>query len=409
MTLWIPIVSFAVVAFLFTFGNFVSNKTKAYMSSVNVALIVFLVLMYTGIVPAEVAQIAGLAGMQATMVIPLCVVDVATKIRLRELMPEWKTVLTVLISIVGIALVCMTAGCLLLGWERAVSAIAPLSGALLATTIVQGQAVAMNRPEIGVYVMIVLLVQVALGLPVATVALKKYLKEIEGNGVLNQAMAKQSSARTESAGGKEKHLLPQIPPLPKSWQCEYTILFKMAAVAAIAYFVGELTVIPGSSPKIHILTPTICYMIFGFFAAEIGFLEREPLEKSNSRGIIYLALLTVVLSTFIGVEFSTLVSMIVPAVTIILLGVGGIILACLLYGKIMKLSPWLCIAIGTTCYLGFPCSQIVVEETVRTSGLDDEQKKAANGFIIPKMVIGYISASIFSLLAAGITAPMIFR
>ncbi len=182
----------------------------------------------------------------------------------------------------------------------------------------------------------------------------------------------------------------------------------MALVAAIAYFVGEATAIPGSNPKIHVLTPTICYMIFGFIAAETGFLEREPLDKSNSRGIIYLALLTVVLTTFVGVELKTLLSTIIPAVIIIMLGVAGIVLCSVLFSKLVKISPWLAIAIGTTCYLGFPCSQIVVEETVRTSDLTEEEKRAVNSYVVPKMIIGYISASIFSLLTAGITAPLIF-
>ena len=368
MDIWATMTAFALVAFLFTFGNWVSNKTKAYMSSVNAALIVFLILMYTGLIPANVAEIAGLAGMQATMVIPLCVVDVATKIRLRELVPEWRTVLTVLVSIIGIAAVCLTIGYALLGWERAMSAIAPLAGALLATTIVQQQALAVGDSGIAVYVMIVFLVQVSLGLPIATIALKKYFAELRAKGQLRDVvLLEQNAGAGINAKGVENK--PLIPPTPKDWQCEYTILFKMALVAAIAYFVGEATAIPGSNPKIHILTPTLCYMIFGFIAGEIGFIEREPLEKSNSRGII---------------------------------------LCAVIFAKCVKMSPWLAIAIGTTCYLGFPCSQIVVEETVRTSDLTEEEKRAVNAYVIPKMIIGYMSASIFSLLTAGITAPLIF-
>ena len=188
MDIWATMTAIALVAFLFTFGNWVSNKTKAYMSSVNAALIVFLILMYTGLIPANVAEIAGLAGMQATMVIPLCVVDVATKIRLRELVPEWRTVLTVLVSIIGIAAVCLTIGYALLGWERAMSAIAPLAGALLATTIVQQQALAVGDSGIAVYVMIVFLVQVSLGLPIATIALKKYFAELRAKGQLRDVV-----------------------------------------------------------------------------------------------------------------------------------------------------------------------------------------------------------------------------
>lgn len=376
------------------------------MSSVNTALIIFLILMYTKIIPADIAQTAGLANMQATMVIPLCVVDVATKIRLKELLPEWRTVVTVLVSIIGIAIVCLTLGTAVLGWERGVSAIAPLSGALLATTIVQQQALAAGDNSLAVYVMIVFLIQVSLGLPIATVALKKYFLHLRNCGELDKVVHGQMLAADMATDAEKKQL---IPPTSKAWQCEYMTLFKMAFVAAIAYFVGEATAIPGTNPKIHILTPTICYMVFGFLAAEIGFLERDPLEKSNSRGIIYLALLTVVLTTFVGVEFDVLLSMILPAVYIILLGIVGIVLCAVIFARFIKMSPWLAIAIGTTCYLGFPCSQIVVEETVRTSEMTEEEKVAINAYVIPKMIIGYISASILSLLSAGIVAPLIFR
>lgn len=57
---WTSISALAVIALLFAFENFVSNKTKAYISSLIPAVIIFIVLMYTGIIPPNICTAAGL-------------------------------------------------------------------------------------------------------------------------------------------------------------------------------------------------------------------------------------------------------------------------------------------------------------------------------------------------------------
>ena len=124
------------------------------------------------------------------------------------------------------------------------TAFAPLAGALLATTIVQQQALAVGDSGIAVYVMIVFLVQVSLGLPIATIALKKYFAELRAKGQLRDVvLLEQNAGAGINAKGVEKK--PLIPPTPKDWQCEYTILFKMALVAVIsAVFTKTLRPMP---------------------------------------------------------------------------------------------------------------------------------------------------------------------
>ena len=392
---WTSVSALAVIAFLFAFGNFISNKTKAYISSLIPAVIIFIVLMYSGIIPADICTTSGLTGMLNAFVIPLCVVDVGTKLSIKKILPEWKSFATVLAASIGIIIVCFTIGILILGRQRSIAAIPPLTGALLATTVVQQAAAEAGNNAIGVFAMIVLVLQTILSLPVATFALKMYFKDIRKKGIID------NNAPILADEKEEKYILPRI---PKSWDSSYMIIFKMAIVAYIGAVVGNGL----GAPTKNILSPTLMYVLFGLIASEIGFLERGPLEKSNSVGIIYLALFSVLMSTFSSVTLETLVSQIVPALIVIFIGLIGIAVLSAAAGKLFKVSPWLSIAIGTCCYLGYPGSQIVVEETVRGSDLTDEEKSKITKTVLPKMIIGYLSSAIISIICAGIFTPIIF-
>lgn len=393
---WTSIAALALIALLFAFGNFISNKTKAYVSSLIPAVIIFLVLMYAGLIPPDLCATAGLTGMLGAFVIPLCIVDVGTKLSVRKILPEWKVFVTVLAASIGIIIVCFTLGNVVLGRERSIAAIPPLTGALPATTVVQQAAEAAGENSIGVFAMIVLVLQTILALPVATVALKMHFRELSRNGMIIEV-----GNADEVTQQKEKTLLP---PLPVSWNGNYMIIFKAAFVAWLGLIVGNAL----AAPTGNIISPTLMYVIFGLVAAEIGFLERNPLQASNSIGIIYLGLFSVLLSTFSSVTLDILLSQIAPALIVIFIGLIGISVLSAIAGKLLKVSPWLSIAIGTCCYLGYPGSQIVLEETVRGSEFTEEERKILINKLLPKMTIGYLSSSIISITCAGIFAPMIF-
>lgn len=401
---WSTCSAMAVIALLFAFGNYISVKTKAYVSSVLVAVICFVVLMYSGIIPADLCSTAGLTGMVGTFVIPFCIIDVASKMKIRELAPEWKTVLTIIASTLGIVVVCIVIGIPLIGRAKAIGSIGPLSGALLATTIAQQMATSMNAPDVGVFVMIVLVLQMLVALPVATICLKRYIREIGANGVLALQVEKLTvPAAAVAEGGKAEKR--GILATPKSWDSDYMIIFKIAVVGFIGFTLGSWL----AGPTKNIVNATLCYLVLGMGAAELGFLERAPLEKANSTGIIYFALFSLLLSTFAGVSFETMISQILPALAIIVLAAVGMLVFTFLLSKIIKMSPWLCMAIGMCCYLGYPGSQIVVEETVRgATELSADEATACSNIMIPKMILGYFVAAIISIISASIAVGYMF-
>lgn len=402
MSFWVVSTAMAAIALFFVIGNAVSIKTKGYINSILVAVIVFLILMYTGIVPPDIPVTAGLAGMVSTFVIPFCVVDVATTLKLKELKNEWKTALIIVVTTLGIAVICVTIGIAAIGNTRAIGAIGPLGGALLATTIVQQMATAMNAPDVAVFAMIVLVLQMLIGLPIASICLKQYIKSIRSNGELHAYCENpdftESKAAASQTEKKKSAFLRYV-------ESDYWIFFKLSVVAAVAYFVGTWL----APMTKNIVNATLCYLIFGVAAAELGLLERSPLTKARSQGMVYFALFSVLLTTFASVTLEVMMSQIVPAVSIILMAAVGMLLFSGVMGKILKINPWLAMGISMCCYIGYPGSQIVSEEVIRgTTDLTAEESKACTELIIPRMILGYFVAAITSIVAASVAAGFMF-
>ena len=402
MSFWVVTTAMAVIALFFVIGNAVSIKTKGYINSVLVAVIVFLVFMYSGIVPPDITATAGLTGMVGSFVIPFCIVDVASTLKLKELKNEWKTALIIVFTTLGIALICATVGIASIGRARAIGAIGPLGGALLATTISQQMAVAMNAPDVAVFVMIVLVLQMLIGLPIASICLKQYIKSIRSKGELrahceNPEISVPAAAAAQADGKRSS--------FSRYVESDYWVFFKISVVAAIAYFVGTWL----APVTKNIVNATLCYLIFGVTAAELGLLDRSPLAKARSQGIIYFALFSLLLSTFASVTLEVMMSQILPAVAIILMAAVGMLVFSGVLGKILKVNPWLAMGISMCCYIGYPGSQIVAEEVIRgTTDLTDEEAKACTQMIVPRMVLGYFVAAITSIVAASVAVGFMF-
>ena len=401
MTFWSTCSALAVIALFFVIGNMVSVKTKGYINSVLVAVIIFLILMYSGIVPADICTTSGLTGMVNTFVIPFCIIDVASKLKMRDLKSEWKTALVIVVATLGIVAVCATVGTWVIGQARAIGAIGPLGGALLATTLAQQAATAMGADDVAVFVMIVLVLQMLVGLPIASVCLKQYIKNIRSNGELAAALSVSDSGPVLEAKAAEK----KSGFAAKYLESDYWVFFRIAVVGFVAYAVGTWL----AGPTQNIINATLCYLIFGMIAAELGIIDRGPLSKANSQGIIYFALFSLLLSTFASVTFDVLISQIVPAVAIILMAAAGMLIFSGVLGKVLHVNPWLAMGISMCCYVGYPGSQIVAEEVIKgTSDLTSAEAETCSRLIIPRMILGYFVAAIVSILAASVSVAFMF-
>lgn len=400
-TLWTPLFAFMIFTLGFgLLGDIISKKTKAIISAIIVGCTIYLVGFISGIIPKDAVDNTGLPAIMTNFGIALMITNLGTMINLKSLIQEWKTVVISCFGLVGIAIVAFTIGSWLFGRDYALTSAPPLSGAIIATVLTTDAANAAGRPDLAAFATLICAMQMFIGLPLASKALK-----MEANRLLNES--KNGMANNTTAKKEWNLNFKILPDTPQWMQTPGIILFKLSFVACIGTLLSNITMFGDRTTPL--LNVNIAYLLCGIIAMEIGFLERDALVKSNSFGILMLGTLAVLPGNFKSVTLDSLLKMLTPLVGMLVLSALGIIILCVIAGKFFHYSPAISAAVGLTALFGYPCTQIITDEVVSSLPVSDEEKEAIHNQLLPKMLIaGFTTVTIASVIFAGIIIPMIF-
>lgn len=398
-TLWTPLFSVMILAAAFGLGDFVAFKTKGIVSGIIIAAIIYLGGFWTGIIPATTTADTGLPAVMSSFGIALIITHLGTLININDLLKEWKTVVVALAGIVGVGLVCFTVGTAIFGRMYALSAAPPIAGGIIAGIIVNQAAIAANLPQYGGFAMLVMSFQMFIGIPIASVMLKKVANGMIGKEAMEATTTKQL----------KKLNFRLIPESKSGFASANLSIAKLAAVAFIAYVVAMQTIIPGTSPVNYYLNPNVAYLLFGVIFTEIGLLDRNSLDVSKSFGLLMLGTLALLPGSFASITPAALLGMIWPIVGLLVLGAIGISIFAAIVGKLLHYSLPLSIALGLTAMIGYPGTYVLSMECVNALDASAEEKERVKNYILPKMLVGgFTTVTVASVIFAGIIAPMIF-
>ncbi|MDR1800640.1 MAG: hypothetical protein LBQ95_02180 [Lachnospiraceae bacterium] len=399
MVFWSSITCFAICALIYGVSDFLSKKTKGVVSSLLFACVIFLAGFWSGIFPSDITAQPGLVDLMSKIGTALMITNLGTLISLEDMVKEWKTVLVSIASVGAIVLICFTLGTLIFGKDIAMTASGPLAGSTVAGIIASTLTEGAERPELAAFVVMILALQKFFGIPVATFCLRKEIK--------NKMKKGDFDGNTE---GKKVFKLPSfriIPERPNAKRTTTMYLAKLAIVAAIATLVGNLTRLPGEGPANYILNPNIACLLFGLIFARIGFLEVKTLEKGASNGILTLGLLLILPGSLAKVTPSGLAKLIAPTFGMLILAVIAFAVVCSLLGKLLGYSPWISTAIGSTCLLAYPATQIISNECTDNMEASEEVRARASEYILPKMIVGgFVTVTILSVIVASVLTPL---
>ncbi len=146
----------------------------------------------------------------------------------------------------------------------------------------------------------------------------------------------------------------------------------------------------------------------GILLTELGFLEKQSLNKSASAGFIIFATTMIIFTNLAKTTPQMMLGLILPLVVCLGVGVVGVLISGAVIGKILKVSPYLAITLGLTCTFGFPTTMLMSKEVAQAIGRDDQEKAAIESYLLPKMVTaGMVTVTIVSVLVAGAVAKML--
>ena len=380
----------AIIFVVFAIGDMISAKTKAIVSMLLVASVVFLLGFWAGIFPTTMFADSTLLSM-AGLLVTLLLVHLGTTIKLRDFGAQWRTVIISAVACIAISVAVFFIGQLIIDRGFALVGAPILSGGVVATLQMQSMAQDAGREELAVFATLVMCAQGFVGYPVASLCLKSEAKRIKAKLNSGELSASDLEA-SKAAEGSHKKL---IPPLPAALNTPNAILAKVVLVALLSVTVSGL---------FHdAVNKLVWCLIFGVLCKEIGFLDENALGKANATGIV-MPIITLSIFTNLASATPQMVgSMIVPLLVVIVIGSIAFSVVSILVGKIFGYSWQMSMAIGSSCLFGFPGTVIISNEVSESTGTTAEEKAFINEQIMPKMqVAGMVTVSITSVLVAGV-------
>lgn len=366
--------AFAVLAGIWALGDAVSVKSKGYISAAMIGYTLMLVGCWAGVIPNTIVDDSGLIGI-ANIGVPFGLVHMGTTIDLKTLKSEWKTVVICLGACVGLCVIMFSVGWFVLGKDYVLAATPVIYGGIVSAMIINPRTIELGIPLIGVYALVLMVLQNVVGIPIASFFLNKEGKRLQKAGEISGLAVTMEMETNE----EKKKLFPKLPLL---YQTDQIYLFKAALITFLAVWVGQYT------QKIYI-HPYIVSLFFGFIATQLGFLEKDVLIKAKAYGLfMWSVFLWIGKSLMEYASLEMVLSLIVPVIVTFVISVPALILGACVVGKMLNMSKEMSSAIAMTCLFGFPATIILSEEAAKSNGKTEEERNILETYFKPKMVIG---------------------
>ncbi len=365
-------------------GEAVAKLTKGFVPMALLVTLLLVALFWTGVFPPNIVEAVGITAVLFALVSALLVANLGTLINRKEMAAQWRTVLIALMGIVAIIAICLTIGAAVFGWNNAVAAAPPLTGAAIATAMVRTAAEAAGNQQALVIAIVCMALQGIIGYPLTALCLRKEAQALCAaykNGTL-----KAPAAQDANAGKAQKASSTNL------------ILLKLGLIAVVAYLLQLATAAIGFSISMYVWA-----MLLGFLAHELGFLETDCLTKANAYGLCITIIMLYLFGGLAGNDMNTILSAFGVSGALVVMSAAGMAAMAFAASKIFKRSFWISYAIILNAFLGFPINVILVNEALDINTGDPEERAAVSSELMPPMLVGsFVCVTIVSVIIAGV-------
>lgn len=383
--------SFMIVLIVFALGDIVGKITKGKLSGMMVVMLLFLVGFLTKLIPADIIDQGGLTAL-SKLAIAMVLFNMGTTLNVKQLIEEWRTVL--------MAALCMLASCLVMllvspivGFDTMLVGMPVINGAAMATSLMASAAAEKGLATAAALCAVIYSVQKFVGAPIASAMGIRYGKKLLKAYRENPAQFKKqetgngASAKVSFA---DKH---------KEWYSANVMMALVAAGSWVAHILGDLTPINYS----------IWALLLGVVCAASGLVPTKPLQKSNSYGLMMVAVFGSIIPSLAKVSLSDLGTMAFQTIVLFAAALIGVALV----GWV--LPTWklvgdkdLAVGIGVEQFLGFPSNVVICREVGDAVGETPEEKAFIEDTLnVPYVVGGITVITVLSTMLAGFVINML--
>ena len=383
--------SFMIVLIVFALGDIVGKITKGKLSGMMVVMLLFLVGFLTKLIPADIIDQGGLTAL-SKLAIAMVLFNMGTTLNVKQLIEEWRTVL--------MAALCMLASCLvmllvspIIGFDTVLVGMPVINGAAMATSLMASAAAEKGLATAAALCAVIYSVQKFVGAPIASAMGIRYGKKLLKAYRENPAQFKKQetgNGASAKASFADKH---------KEWYSANVMMALVAAGSWVAHILGDLTPINYS----------IWALLLGVACAASGLVPTKPLQKSNSYGLMMVAVFGSIIPSLAKVSLSDLGTMAFQTIVLFVAALIGVALV----GWV--LPTWklvgdkdLAVGIGVEQFLGFPSNVVICREVGDAVGETPEEKAFIEDTLnVPYVVGGITVITVLSTMLAGFVINML--
>ncbi|WP_449355341.1 hypothetical protein ACUL41_04495 [Virgibacillus natechei] len=384
-----PLVAATLIFALFALGEFLSVISKARIPMLFVVMMGYLLLLWTGIFPTDIADQANFTAF-ASMLPAVLIVHMGTLIPFQQLKEQYKAVLIALAGIVIAALLVMVICVPIIGYTSSIAGIGPLTGGILAHVITSEKLTELGLVSLITIPALILALQNFVGMPLATHFLRKRGATVKKE--INQASFKESAATLDEVGSHEKKGTRKSL-IPEKYQTQVILLFQVFLGASIAVSLDALTGVNYS----------LWALAIGLIGAYFGFYTGNVMERANSFGITMALLIVVVMSSMNSITPAMFADYLPQVLLIMAVGITGILIGGFIMSKLFKWDPNKGMPVALTALFGFPGDYIICDEVSRSVSNNEAERKAIfDELLTPMLVGGFTTVTVASIVVASI-------
>ncbi|PAD21209.1 hypothetical protein [Terribacillus saccharophilus] len=376
-------------------GELISIWTKARIPMLLAALLLYVGLLWAGIIPNGLMSDSVITAFGSLIVAPF-IVHLGTLVPFSLIKGQLKPILIALIgSLTAVALVLAIVP-IFFDYETAVAGAGPVVGGIVAYLVTSEKLTELGLSSLVIIPALVLSIHKLFGIPLASFFLKRHAlvvkqqvqARLHSGAALEKEEAGEERPNKVVKAQNERKLL-----LPEKYQTSLIFILQLYLGSGIAVVLDAVTGV----------NYTIFCLIIGVIGAYIGFYPAKTMEKANATGIAMIAVIFIVISSMDDVTPAALASYIPEILLICLLGTAGVTIGGLLASKLLGVGKYLGMPVALTALFGFPADYILCEEISREVGETEEEREAImNEIVTPMLMGGFTTVTTCSILIATV-------
>ncbi len=370
-----------IIAALFVLGEVISRKLKAIIPAVLVSGILFMALLWSGIIPVDLVERSKL-GVLMPVGMMFIILSMGCNTSLRELAANWRVVLLAAVSYIFELCMILLVMSLIYDINMAVAA---FPGSSAAALIVQEQARALGYNDCIILSVLLLFMNGMVACPIVGILMKKEAQRLMGIGIPAEKICTRAQ--------------PQIHSEKKDSGSTYVSFLKFYAGAWLCQRLAGLL---GFSPYV------LC-LVLGVVFAELGFFRRDEFDRTKSSGFLFFIMMAMILNGFAASTPEMLLHVLLPIVIVLSTAVISLTLSSLVLGRILGFSPYMSVALGFNIMVGFPVNLMIAQDMIGYLTQDEAERSYLMEKIGNRMVLAGFTSTTFLSNTLGPIVAMLMR